>query len=342
MSRRLMAMLLVLGLLVGFSVPAAGQDKDKDKAKAKEPEKAKEPDKGGDKVTLKWKFDKDKVFYQKMVTKTVQSMKVLGTDVNQTQNQTFYFSYKPTKVAADSVEIEQEIIGVAMDIDIGGSKISYDSTKDTTANNPLGDFFKALVGSKFTITLDPKTYKVTKIDGRDQFITKLVAANPQMKQLLETILSNEALKEMAEPTFAVIPGDKAAAKGEKWTRKSTLDMGPIGKYENEYTFLFEGADKDVAKIKVDTVLNYKEPGEVAGQGGLPFKIKSAKLKFSNPVGQITFDNAKGRLDKSNVKLELNKGELKIEIGGQTTDVTLSQTQDSSIETSDTNPVTPKK
>lgn len=338
MLRRLMATLLVLGLLVGFTVPAIGQDKDKDKSKDKD------KDKGGEKVTLKWNFAsaKDKTFYQKMVTKTAQTMKVLGTDVNQTQNQTFFFSYKPTKVAADSVEVEQEIIGVAMDIDIGGSKISYDSTKDTTANNPLGDFFKALVGTKFTITLDPKTYKVTKVDGRDAFIQKLVAANPQMKQLLETILSNDALKEMAEPTFAVIQGgDKAIAKGEKWTRKTSLDMGPIGKYENEYTFLFEGMEGQTAKIKVDTALNYKEPGEVAGQGGLPFKIKSAKLKSSNPVGQVIFDNAKGRLDKSTLKLEL-KGDLKIEIGGQTTDVTLSQTQDSSIETSDANPITPKK
>ncbi|MFO0878066.1 MAG: DUF6263 family protein [Gemmataceae bacterium] len=338
--RRLMAGLMVLGLLAALATPSAsGQDKDKDKNKDKDKG-------GGDKVTLKWKFEKDKVFYQKMVTKTVQTMKVMNNDVNQTQSQTFFFSFKPIKIdeAANKATIEQKIIGVQMDIEIGGSKINYDSTKDSTANNPLGDFFKALVDSTFTIELDTKDLKVTKIDGRDAFIQKLVTANPQMKPLLDVILSQDALKEMAEPTFAVVP-NKEAAKGEKWSRKTKLDMGPIGKYENEYDFTFEGVegqgDKASAKIKVDTKLNYKEPGEVAGQGGLPFKIKSAKLTSSNPVGQITFSPAKGRLEKSNVKIEL-KGDLSIEIGGQATSVNLSQTQESTIETSDENPLPKKK
>jgi hypothetical protein len=340
--RRLVAGLLVLGLLACLAGPAVvAQDKGKDKKEEKKEEKKEDKGSGGgDKVTLKWKFDKDKTFFQKMVTKTVQTMKVMNNDVNQTQNQTFYFSFKPTKVENDKVTIEQKIIGVAMDIEIGGSKINYDSTKDTTANNPLGDFFKALVDSTFTIELDTKDLKVTKVEGRDAFIQKLVAANPQMKPLLEVILSTDALKEMAEPTFAVVP-NRDAAKGEKWKRTTKLDMGPIGKYENEYNYALEGSDKDAAKIKVDTVLNYKEPGEVAGQGGLPFKIKSAKLKSSNPVGEITFSPSKGRLEKSNTKLEL-KGELSIEIGGQATKVELSQTQESSIETSDQDPLPKKK
>ncbi|MFO0845372.1 MAG: DUF6263 family protein [Gemmataceae bacterium] len=338
--RRLVAGLLALGLLACLAVPAVIAQ-DKDKAKEKKEEKKEDKGGGGDKVTLKWKFDKDKTFFQKMVTKTVQTMKVMNNDVNQTQNQTFYFSFKPTKVENDKVTIEQKIIGVAMDIEIGGSKINYDSTKDTTANNPLGDFFKALVDSTFTIELDTKTLTVTKVEGRDAFIQKLVAANPQMKPLLEVILSNDALKEMAEPTFAVVPAKADAAKGEKWKRTTKLDMGPIGKYENEYNYTLESADKDAAKIKVDTVLNYKEPGDVAGQGGLPFKIKSAKLKSSNPVGEITFSPSKGRLEKSNTKLEL-KGELSIEIGGQATKVDLSQTQESTIETSDQDPLPKKK
>jgi hypothetical protein len=336
--RRLMACLLVLGVATALAVPALGQDKDKGKGKDKD--KGKTEDKGGA-VTLKWKFDKDKTFYQKMVTKTVQTMNVMNNDVNQTQNQTFYFSWKPTKIEGDKVTLEQTIDGVAMDIEIGGSKISYDSTKEATANNPLGDFFKALVGSKFTITLDTKELRVVDMLGRDEFLKKLVAANPGMKQLLDTILSQDALKEMAEPTFAVIPtrsGDK------KWTRTTKLDMGPIGKYENTYNYAYEGTDgqgdKQVAKIKVDTILNYKEPGDVPGQGGLPFKIKSAKLKSSNPVGQVIFNVTKGRVERSTMKLEL-KGSLAIEIGGQTTEVKLSQTQDSTVETTDENPLKKK-
>jgi hypothetical protein len=336
--RRLLAVVMILGALVGMTLPAMGDDKDKGKDK----EKAKEPDKkveAVDKVTMAWKFEKDKSFFQKMVTSTKQTMKVMNNDVNQTQNQTFFFKWTPKKVEKEKVTIEQEIIGVIMDIEIGGSKISYDSTKEASANNPLGDFFKALNGSKFTIDLDLKNYKVEKMEGREDFLKKLVAANPQMKPLLDTILSQDALKEMAEPVFNVVP-TKPVSKGEKWTKKTSLNMGPIGQYENTYTYVYEGpegtGDKQVEKIKVDTVLKYTAPGDVAGQGGLPFKIKSAKLTSSNPVGQILFNVKKGRVEKSTTKLEL-KGELTIEIGGQSTKVELSQTQESTVDTSDTDP-----
>jgi hypothetical protein len=339
MLRRLVAMFLVFGMVCGLSLPTVlGQDKDKGKD-------SKGTDKGGEKVTLKWKFEKDKVFYQKMVTKTSQTMKVMNNDVQQTQNQIFYFSFKPTKIEGDKVTLEQKIIGVAMDIEIGGSKIQYDSTKDTTASNPLGDFFKALVDATFTIELDTKALTVAKIDGRDNFIAKLVAANPQMKPLLEVILSAQALKEMAEPTFAVIP-TKEVTKGDKWSRpKTTLDMGPIGKYENEYGFTYEGSegtgDKLMHRIKLETKLTYKEPSEAGGQGGLPFKIKSAKLASKPESGQVLFSAAKGRVEKFSQKLQL-EGDLTIEIGGQSTTVKLSQTQESTIDTMDDNPIPKKK
>jgi len=342
--RRFVGTLLVLGVLIGAIVPVAGQEKDKGKETEKAKEKDKAPDKAaGDKVTMQWKFEAKKSFYQKMVTKTVQTMKVMNNDVNQTQNQTFYFKWTPTKVEKDKVTIDQEIIGVVMDIEIGGSKISYDSTKDSNANNPLGDFFKALNGSKFTLELDLKDYKVTKMDGREEFLKKLVAANPQMKPLLDTILSQEALKEMAEPIFNVVP-PKEVTKGDKWNKKTSLNMGPIGNYENTYAYTFEGSegtgDKQVEKINVLTTLTYKEPVDTAGQGGLPFKIKGAKLKSSNPVGQILFSVKKGRVEKSTTKLDL-KGDLSIEIGGQTTKVELSQTQESTVETLDEDPTKKK-
>ncbi len=342
--RRWMGILLVLGFLIGAAVPLSGQEKEAAKGKGKEAEKAPDKATAVDKVTLQWKFEAKKPFYQKMVTKTVQTMKVMNNDVNQTQNQTFYFKWTPIKVENDKVTIEQEIIGVIMDIEIGGSKISYDSTKDAPANNPLGDFFKALVNSKFTIELERKDNKVIDMKGRDEFIKKLVAANPQMKPLLETILSPEALKEMAEPVFAVIP-TKEVTKGDKWSKTTKLDMGPIGTYKNTYNYTYEGpegaGDKLLQRIKVDTTLAYEEPNDKQSQGGLPFKIKSAKLKSGPNVGLVKFNPNKGRLEESTTKLHL-EGELTIEIGGQTTKVNLSQDQESTVTTLDDDPTTKKK
>ena len=91
---------------------------------------------------------------------------------------------------------------------------------------------------------------------------------------------------------------------------------------------------------MDTTLNYTAPAETS-QGGLPFKIKSAALKSNSEAGQVVFNPTKGRLEKFNQKLSLS-GQLSIEIGGQSTNVDLSQTQESSIETSDDNPLPKKK
>jgi hypothetical protein len=293
-------------------------------------------------VTLKWKLEKDKTFYQEMTTTTKQTMKVMNSDVNQNQTQTFIFSWTPTAVDKDgNWTIKQKIEGVKMSIDIGGSKIDYDSTKDQATANPLSDFFKQLVGSEFTLTLD-KDLKVSKVEGRDGFVKKLSAANPQMEPLLNQILSEKALKEMADPTFAAVP-NKEVKKGDSWTRESKLDMGPIGTYETTNKYTYEGPDekdKKLEKIKVETTLKYTAPSDTAATNPLPFKIKSADLKSSNATGTIWFDADKGRIDHSETSLKLD-GDLNIEIGGQTTKVTLSQEQTTKVSTSDKNPVEKK-
>jgi len=293
-----------------------------------------------EKSTIKWKFEKDKTFYQKMVTKTVQTMKVMNTDINQEQNQTFFFSWTPTKQEGDNWELKQKIEGVVLNIDIGGTKVQYDSTKDANTNSPLSDFFKALVGTEFVVTLDTKKMKVTKIGGRDEFVKKLVNANPQMQALLDKILNEKAMVKMAEPTFGAIP-NMDVVKGDKdkgsWKRATSLDMGPIGKYDNSYTYTYEGQDdKKLDKINVKAELVYTKPAD-SNAGGLPFKIDSANLKTGSSQGMILFDAAKGRIDRSSMSISLT-GDLTIDIGGQKTKVDLTQKQDTAVETSDSNPV----
>jgi hypothetical protein len=115
-------------------------------------------------------------------------------------------------------------------------------------------------------------------------------------------------------------------------------MGPIGTYDNTYKYTFEGQDDKTKlyKIKVDTSLVYKAPDATA-QSGLPFSIKSANLKSKDASGQVLFDNTKGRVDSSETNLKV-EGELEINIGNQVTKVDLSQTQKTTVKTTDDNPV----
>jgi hypothetical protein len=344
MLRRLSAAALILFFGLSLATSSGQEKKDAPKKDEVKKDDKKKDDKKDDKTTspdklvLKWDFGpKNKEFYQTLTTTTNQTMNVMNNEVKQTQKQVFYFKWAVEKEEKDVVTIKQSIIGVKMDIDIGNQKINYDSTNQKDAGgNPLGEFFKQLVGSEFTITFDVKQNKVTGVKGREEFLAKLSKANPQMKPLLEAILSDEALKQMAEPTFAAVPNGEVE-KGKPWTRTSTLNMGPIGSYTNDYKYTYESKDdKGLAKIKVETTLKYKEPGDVAGVGGLPFKIKSADLKTTNAKGDIWFDVDKGRIDRTKLEMDL-KGDLSIEIGGQTTKVTLTQNQTSDVVTTSDKP-----
>src|SRR5258708_36995341 len=136
-----------------------------------------------------------------MNTDTNQAKIIQGHEVENNQKQTFYFTWTPKEQDKDgNWKLLQKIEGVKMDFTISGSKVSYDSTKESTGNNPLGDFFKVLVGSEFTVTLD-KNLKATKIEGSGEFLKKLIGQNKQMETLLKQILSKETLKEMHGPTL---------------------------------------------------------------------------------------------------------------------------------------------
>jgi hypothetical protein len=307
---------LVLIAFVGLIAPARAQEAD----------------------NLQWKFEKGKTFYQEMTTDTKQEMDVMGMKINQTQKQTFIISWTPEQQNPDkSWTIKQKIEGVKMDINIAGNSIAYDSTKDAGAANPLSDFFKALLGAEFKLTIGPDM-KVTKIEGRDEFIKKLQQANPQMETLLKQILSDDALKQMSDPAFGVVPG-KPVKKGDTWERKSSLNMGPIGSYETTYKYTDEGRDekdKNLVKIKVDTTIKYVPPAAGAA-AGLPFRIVTAKLDSKDATGTILFDIAKGRVASSSLSLKL-EGTLDIDISGMQSQVKLSQTQNTTVKTTDENPV----
>ena len=305
-----------LAILAGALVPQAAQGQKDDK-------------KDGDKLV--WKaFDPKTVFYQKLVTNTTQDMKVMGQDIQQKQEQTFFIKWTgQDKNKEGYFVVTQEIVGVKMKIEIGGNTITYDSSEEKQPANPMSDFFKALLTLKLTLTIDPADMTVKNIEGQDEFVKKLGGTNPQMEPLLKNILSKEALQQMAEPTWGALP-TKAVKTGDTWTRKSKLNLGPIGTYATDFDYKLEKSDGKTDTIGIKATLKYTAPTDKAG---LPFTIKSATLESKEGTGTATFDRAKGRFTKSEMTMKL-KGDLKIEVGGMETDVALDQSQTATVETQD--------
>ncbi len=314
---------MVAGLLMGFVTVAAGQDKQK----------------------FETKFEKDKPFYQKLTTKVDQTLKVQGgSDVPLKHEQTFYFKWTPISQDKDKWVAKMAIEGVQFKMDIAGQTIDYDSTNPNptgAAGNPgLSEFFKNLIGSELTVTFG-KGMAVEKVDGREELQKKLAAINPQMEQVLKSVLTDEALKEMTDPSAGITP---PAEKGpnESWEKKSTLSLGPIGSYDRTFTYTYKGKDpekKDLDRIEVKPTLTYKPP--TGPTEGLPFRIKGGKLETKEvKQGVVLYDPKAGRVKEVRINLVLT-GDLDVVIGSADSKVTLTQDQRTELDTSDT-PLLPKK
>ena len=294
------------------------------------------------KSTFETTFEQDKPFYQELTTEVAQTVKVQGgSDLNLKHTQTFYFKWTPVTVAKDKAKdktiVKQTIEGVKMTVDIAGNPINYDSTNPNpagTSSNPgLADFFKSLVGAEFTVTYGPGM-KVEKVDGRDEFLKKLAGANPQMEQLLKKILSDEALKEMTDPSLGLTAPEPKAV-GESWEKKSTLSLGPIGEYDRTFKYTYKGKDsqnKELDRIEVEPKLVYKAP---TGQpDGLLFRIKSGDLETVNPKpGVILYDPKANRVASAEIGVSM-RGTLNVTIGTTDTMVELQQDQKTTTRTGD--------
>jgi hypothetical protein len=292
-------------------------------------------------VRLEWRFIADKPFYQKTITETSQKMKVGGNDVSMAQKQTFLTRWVPVRQLADrSWVVQQKIQAVQIELDITGNKITYDSDK-AGDDSPLSGFVKALVGAELTLTIDPRK-KVTKVEGRDALLEKIGRADPAMKAMMEGILSENALKQMADPLFAVLPG-KSVKKGERWAEESKIDMGGVGSYATLSSYVFEGpdrGDKTLGRIAVTQKLTYSPAGPGAG-GALPFKVVGTDFKKLEGNGTVWVNMKQGRIERSKSALQM-KGKMTVEIGAMNTDIEIDQTQHVTITTFDVLPGAKKK
>jgi RNA polymerase sigma factor (sigma-70 family) len=303
-------LVLALGMLtaLGYRLSASGSQAElagptslvEDKVPAGETQqpnaKSRQPE-TDQSVDLKWKFEKDKTFYQEMKIETQQTTKGKVTEIGTPQNekflpftrgtaagfiglpaesaparaasaffpervnlkQTFLLSWTPKNKDPDgNWTVVQKIVSVQTEIDIDGKKIRYDSTKDVGTDKRWAEFFKTLVGSEFMLAIAPDM-KVTKIEGYEHLVRKLAAADPQVGLVLPLIAEEVNPKQMAELLFALVP-DKAVKVDDLSFKQGELNLGPMGTYAARYQYRYAGREGKLDKIQMDAVLIYEASG----------------------------------------------------------------------------------
>jgi hypothetical protein len=284
------------------------------------------------KVKFDLRFEAGKSFYQKYSTRVEQTIKMqAGTDTPMKQEMTFFFKWTPVSQDKDKWTVKQTIEGVKFSLSIAGQSIDYDSTDSNptgAAGNPaLSEFFKNLINLEFSVTFGPGGV-VEKVEGKDEAVKKLSTVNPQLENILKNILSDDALKEMTDPTAGLTPKEAIALNGT-WEKTMTTNLGPIGSYERKYNCTYKGKDadptkKDLDRVEIKPTISYKPP--LAGTESLPFRIKSGSMTTKEvKQGYMLYNAKSGRPQEIKIQM-IMEGDLDVTIGAADTKVKLYQDQ----------------
>jgi hypothetical protein len=261
-------------------------------------------------VKLAWTFKQGERFFVEEVVKVRQTIKISGTENRQDLDQTRVSRFMVLKANADgSAVLEQKIEAVKV-------KVSGEGPDADT--KVLGQF----VGATFLIGIDSKR-NITRFDGYEQLIKKIVKDNPVNAKLVRALMTEESLKAGIQDMLAVAPNQEV--KPDKtWTGKTTLPLGPLGTLAlvNTYKLVSVAEASKDAKITMTAKASYTPP---AANQDLSLKVAGGDIRLEKAAGTFFFDAVRGRLLRSESSHTL-EGTLKVTIRDAPVEVELHQEQ----------------
>lgn len=284
---------------------------------------------------LHWQFKPGDVFYNEVRQNTLTIITVRDLVQPQELKQTVLCRLTVKDLRADgTVVLERRV-----------EKVTFENEKGLPDVERIASLMK---GMTFLLTLDPQKRQIIKLEGYDDFIGRLTQLDEAAAKTLRTLLPAEAVSASIEADFFHTP-DRAVKKGDGWTSRFRMPMGPLGNLIGQNTYTFEDdkfmdpKDEDAKapqhRFIFTTAAKFEPPQ--AGQatpGGLQFS--NAQLKIEEAKGTVLFDARKGRVVKAvtNMKFTVT---LSAEANGQHINMVLSQTTAQTSRFLDRNPLEKK-
>jgi hypothetical protein len=268
-------------------------------------------------VQLQWKLKDGDRFYLETTGTTKQTMKIMGNPIPQEFQTTTVDSYKVVGRTADRIILEKKIESMKVNATGQGAEQAKQSAQKVT-------------GAIFTLTLDPRTNSITKVEGVTEFIKKVFSDDPVMQQAMAVTLNDDSLREDQQNVLVGFLFDKPVNKGDKWTRTSKMLLGPIGGFSSEGHYTYQGKsrlnNRDLDRIDATWSLTYVPP---KNKGGLPFEITKGEFRTPTASGTYYFDAEAGKLVQVERKYNM-KGTLTMSAAGQEIEMEMEMDQTSKV------------
>jgi hypothetical protein len=236
-------------------------------------------------VELKWKFAEGEKFWVDTQTRVEQTQRLanqgIGSQgvVNIVRVRTIT-SYTVRKVSAGNyVELEAKI-----------EKTFFDNTP-TPDGKKMASLYGRLQGATFQIVLGPD-YQVQRLDGYDQWCTKLAAIIDQGEvDRIRALIPESDVKNALIEGFGFLP-ETAVTAGQQWKKRTELNLAPVGTLTAMLNYTYRGPDKLLERITIDT----KDQGKFAKNVAAATPGTNAEFVLESRTGTIWFNADKGKLE----------------------------------------------
>jgi hypothetical protein len=259
---------------------------------------------------LEWKFTEGEKFYLEEVTDQKMTMGVMGQEFKINSKTTKVTSYTVKRVAGAVTTMEMKIESVEA------------KTDNAQFGGGMDKMQEKFQGATFTFTL--QNGKVSKLEGFDEFVKKLVGDDDGVGKIAKMFLTEDTIKSDVEGLFDTLP-NRAVNKGDKWTRDQSVSMGPMGTLKNANDYVYKSTEPDGELVTFKGKVSWVAP-KGGADGGL-FKITKANFKSDDARGTLLFDASKGRLVRG-TRAMIVRGTMTLDIMGN--EIDMDMTQDTSV------------
>ncbi|MEJ5350266.1 MAG: DUF6263 family protein [Melioribacteraceae bacterium] len=258
----------------------------------------------GEKVFLRYKFEKGDKFKYKLTTITSSQESVQADSLMQaksTQTTTYVFDVEVIDVDADkTAELGITISSLKLDADINGQKISFDSNKKLTdeEKQKFGDYL-SLHNTPYRARVS-ELGEVVEVFRLDKMIDKLNSLQPQKQNLTAEqkaqyakSLGDALIRPITQLLFRELP-QKSLAKDSTWEKNYPGQLS-VFKIDNTITYKVEDFVKlnDHRAAKLSASLSCTWTGNKKGEeNGIKYNFSDPKI---TGTGNILFNIDKGML-----------------------------------------------
>jgi hypothetical protein len=273
-----------------------------------------------EKYSFEYNLEKGTTYKQILSTESKSTQTAMGQEMNSVINMTVAISIDVKDLKADSYIIDEKIDALRMDMEMMGTKVSFDSNTDEekSRGNDISPVFKAMTNIPIEVEMN-KQGQINYISGFDEISESVNAslseADEETKQILlqqlEQQFSDEMIKNIIVQAVPFYPKNPVAV-GDKWDINESLQSMELN-FKTNMTMVLESVSDNVATIKGTGTVETPEGGIVSENNGVQSKVvlkgsQDATLTINLNTGWIIngeiVQNLKGHNEVMGMKLPM--------------------------------------